>query len=110
MLLDMADEDEVWDGDEFGEPLPVLTGTEAPPVDLTLPRRRRRGQPWSPRGGTKVSNLSEARKAALNDATGRGRAEPDQWREEMGMGDRGRAASSLESGGRNRGSSGGFGL
>lgn len=103
----MDDEDGWFDE---GDELPIL------PVDgvaddqpLAPPHRRRR--PWSPRGGVPVGMAADTRRAALAEATGREVIQQgDQWRDDMAAGDRDRAASSLETGGRRRGGRGGFGL
>lgn len=102
-------DDEIWEGDEFGDPLPVLDGQEPPPTAPSVARRRRR-TPWSPRGGVKAGSVAGARRQALAEATGNTIDQPEQWRDELSMGNRGRASASIESGGRSHGGSGGFGL
>jgi hypothetical protein len=98
-------DEEVWDGDDEEAELPVLGTTEevAP-----KPKRRRRSNTPTPRGNVPTALAGEARRAVLADATGRGPKEQDQWRSELSMGQRNRAAASLSS--RKPRSSGGFGL
>ncbi len=95
--------DEVWTGDDEEDELPILGSEESTPK----PKRRRRNTPV-PRGNVPTAMAGEARRAVLAEATGSGAKEEDQWRTELGMGQRDRAAATLSSSGRRSG--GGFGL
>ena len=101
--------DETWDGDDEADELPVL-GPDAHQSAPEPPRsrRRRKGHAF-PRQGIPTALRAEAQRQALAEATGKGISEPDQWREDLALGDHGRASSSIQRG-RDHGSSSGFGL
>jgi len=105
--------DEIWEGDDEGDDegdvLPVL-GPDAsePPLSAARSRSRARRRPF-PRGGIPTSLAAEARRQVLAEATGKDFAEPDEWREDLAVGNRGRASSDIQRGG-DHNSASGFGL
>jgi hypothetical protein len=104
--MSMADE---WFGDDEGDELPVL-GPDAPESLPVAPvRRSKRRRQGFPGHGVPTGLASEARRQVLAEATGTDYAEPEPWREDLEMGNRGRAASSIERGG-NHNSGSGYGL
>ena len=103
--------DDEWLGDEEGDELPVIGPVELAerhPVTSQAHRKCRPAQ--SPRGGVPIADVADVRRAVLAEATGKAMAEPEQWRTDMELGNRNRAAASLGTGGRRRGASSGFGL
>jgi hypothetical protein len=96
-------EEAEWLGDEEGEPLPVL-----PAERVAAPSRRRRRLQPVPKGNTPAAAAPEVRSAALTEAQGRAPKEPEEWREQLSLGQRERAASALSRQGSQPGS--GFGL
>jgi hypothetical protein len=94
-------EDE-WNGDEEDGELPVL-GEDLPRHrsirPLALPMHR---------GNVKENDAAEARTAILAKATGRAHEELDEWRQQLALGQRDRAAATLSA--RRSGSGNGFGL
>ena len=103
----MSDEPEVWLGDEEEPELAVLAAppgsTAGPDQAVRRPKRRR----LEPSKGVPVAAVADARRQVLAEATGTAVTE-EQWRTEMELGQRNRAAGSLTTGGRRKGS--GFGL
>jgi hypothetical protein len=106
----MSDDGEVWLGDDEEpelEVLPVPHGAAPAQAPASPPVRRARRKRLEPSKGVPVAGASEARRQVLAEATGRATTEQD-WRTELELGQRNRAAGSLTTGGRRRGS--GFGL
>jgi hypothetical protein len=113
----MNDED-FDDFDDDDEALPVLT-PEGVPIAGTeaKPKRRRRPRGSDVGGGrhgnTKTADLDAARSRTIADAQGKtsfADPEGDDWREQLGNKDRGKAASTLTSGKLTHNSGSGFGL
>lgn len=93
---------EDWDGDEYGDELPV--------GDAPIPRRRRLRTIVKGRvPGTPLADVPNARRAAIREATGRAPRE-DGWRELLQSGERDKASADLFSRAPTHHSDSGFGL
>lgn len=119
------DEDLDFDEDDDDEPLPVLTPEGLPvPGALESNKQRRKRvkrqatEPGSvaPKGNTKIGDARVKRGTTISEAQGRatftepGAADENDWRDDMAVGERGKAASKLSSGRLTHNSGSGFGL
>lgn len=101
----MPEDEETWLGDDEDEELPILSEqgvTQLPPAPTGKRHRLK------PTGNVRTSMTKEKRRQVLAEATGTAFRSPDQWREELDLGNRERAASALSTRRQSNGS--GFGL
>lgn len=99
--------EETWEGDEYGDELPV-----AAMADEVSPRKRR----WRPvvfeerQRGIPLPEVPAARQAALAEATGKGPPLDESWRQDLAGKKRNRASDALTSRKPTHNSGRGFGL
>lgn len=72
-------------------------------------RRRRKGSE-PPKGNTKTTDARATRDSVIRQAQGRDRKEPEQWREDLKAGERGKAQAALASKSFTHNAGSGFGL
>lgn len=96
--------DEVWAGDDYADEDEPKRQRRAPRPFRTLRSRMR------PRGNTKLADAPQARERVLKEATGRAEKQPEQWRQELALGNREAAASTLSAKGKTHNAGSGFGL
>lgn len=112
VLMDDIDEFEDWDDDSAGDEFEDVDDSPADPIATVtemVPGETKRKRVKPPNGNTKRMNAREARRQAMREAQGRGPAAPQEWRDELAAGNRGKAAALLSKGG-NHNSGSGFGL
>ena len=102
---------QAWEGDEYGEPLPIVT--PLPDGTSPQPTRRRRSRRFGSlvrRHNTPIGQAEEVRQRVIREAQGKVMAETPKWRQALADGKREAAAAALTEGKTTHNAGSGFGL